>query len=151
MASTAFKPPSSWLVPFRHSGSRAACNGKALADCLHGTVVQYLHDPNTLLFETSDPQCRVAVLAATSAHTDASPHVFRTDLATLSFRIVDVALATSAMASLFPAVSLSHPPIEFTDAGIVGYNNPSQVALFHAQDIWPNGDTVVLSIGTGSQ
>ena len=147
MARTAFKSPAFRL----RWGSRTAFDGNALADCLRGTVAEYLRDPNALLFETSDPQCRVAVLAATSAYTDTPPYVFRNDLATPSFRIVDVALATSAMTGLFPAVSLSHPPIEFIDAGIAGFNNPSEVALSQAHGIWPNRDTVILSIGTGSQ
>ena len=151
MARTVFKSPSSWLGRFRRSGSRAAFDGKALADCLRGTVVKYLRDPDALLFETSDPRCRVAVLAATSAYTDSPPHIFRTDLATPSYRIIDVALATSAMTGLFPPVSLRQPPVEFIDAGIAGYNNPSEAALSQAHNIWPNRDTVVLSVGTGSQ
>ena len=151
MASTAFKSPSFWPRRLFHWGSRTAFDGKALADCLRGIVARYLRDPNAVLFETSAPQCRVAVLATTSAYTDASPWVFRIDLAMPSFRIVDIALATSLMASLFPAVSLSHPPIKFIDAGIPGYNNPSEVALSQAHSIWCNMDTVVLSIGTGSQ
>ena len=102
MARTAFK--SSTFRPRRllRGGSRAAFDGKALAYCLRGTVAQYLRDPNALLFETSDSQCRVAVLAATGAYTDTSPYVFRTDLTIPPFRIIDAALATSAMAGLFP-------------------------------------------------
>jgi len=150
MARTVFKSPS---FPRRvlRLGSRTVFDGKALAGCLHGTVAQYLHDPDALLFETSDPQCRVAVLAATSAYADTSPHVFRNDLATPPFKIIDAALATSAMAGLFPAVSLGHPPIQFIDAGIAGYNNPTEVALYQAHSIWPNRDTIILSLGTGTQ
>lgn len=91
------------------------------------------------------------VLAATSAHTDTSPHVFRSDLALPSFKIIDVARATSATAGLFPAVSLSQPPIDFNDAGIAGYNNPTEIALSEAHSIWPNSGAIVISIGTGSQ
>jgi len=150
MARTVFKSPS---LPGRglHQGSGTVFDGKALADCLHGTVAQYLHDPDARLFETSDPRCCVAVLAATSAYADSSPYVFRTDLATPSFRIIDAALATSAMAGLLPAVSLGRPPIEFIDAGITGYNNPAEVALFQAHGIWPTRDTIILSLGTGTQ
>src|SRR5882724_6534973 len=55
------------------------------------------------------------------------------------------------MASLLPAVSLGHPPIEFMDASIAGYNNPTKVALFQAHSIWPIRDTIILSLGTGTQ
>ena len=151
MARTAFKSPPLRPRHLLRWGSRTAFDGTALADCLRGTIARYLRDPNALLFEISDPQCRVAVLAARSANTNIPPYVFRNDLATPSFRIIDVALATSAVTALFPAVSLSHPPMDFIDAGIAGYHNPSKIALSQAHNIWPNRDTVVLSIGTGSQ
>ena len=97
MARTVYKSEvgPSWLARFRRSGARAAFDGKALTDCLRDAVAQYLRDPDpdALLFETSNPQCCVAVLAATSACAD-SPRAFRTDLATPSYGIIDVALAT---------------------------------------------------------
>jgi len=75
MARTVFKSPS---LPGRdlHQGSGTVFDGKALADCLHGTVAQYLHDPDARLFETSDPQFHIALLAATRAYADSSPYVF---------------------------------------------------------------------------
>jgi len=151
MARTVFKSPSFGTRRLLRWGSQTAFDGKALEKCLRSTVVQYLGDPDARLFEASVPPCRVAVLAATSAHADAPPHVFRNDVATPSFRITDVALATSATAGLFPAISLSQPPIEFIDPGLAGYNNPTEVALSQAHKIWPHRDTIVLSIGTGTQ
>ena len=148
MARTVFKSPSFGSRRLLRWGSQTAFDGKALEKCLRGTVMKHLGDPDARLFEASEPPCRVAVLAARSAHADAPPHLFQNDVATPSFRIIDVALATSAAAGLFPTVSLSEPPI---DPGLAGYNNPTEVALSKAHETWPHRDTIVLSIGTGTQ
>jgi hypothetical protein len=94
------------------------------------------------------------VLAATTAHTDAPPHLFRTysESEDSSLKLVDVARATSASPGLSHAVSLGHPPIEYLDAGSVGYNNPTEIALEESHKIWPERKIdVLLSLGTGSQ
>jgi hypothetical protein len=91
------------------------------------------------------------VLAATSANMDSPPHLFHMSSSTSLFKIIDVTRATSAMNGLFPAVSLSYPPIKFIDVGIAGYNNTTEVALSKAHNVWPDSATVVLSIGTDAQ
>jgi hypothetical protein len=59
----------------------------------------------------------------------------------------EVALATSAAPTIFPAYKLGENL--FIDGGIVA-NNPSCVAFAHAKTLWPKEEVLLLSIGTGS-
>jgi len=128
-------------------------DGDVLESYFRTVVQRYLGDPDALLFNPANPpRCRVAVLAAASANVDAPPYIFKTYSAVQSFKLVDVARATSATAGIFPPVSLGRPPIEFLDAGSFGYNNPTQVALLEAREICPSGYVeLAVSLGTGKQ
>jgi hypothetical protein len=152
LADAVFQSPSwrrlSGLMP-----NHPLFDGKALEDHLYKTIAHRLGDREALVYDSTDPsRCRTAVLAATSANLDAPPYIFRSYHSYPQFTLVDAVRATSATTGLFPSVSLSHPPIKFIDAGAVGYNNPTEIALSEARDIWPTQPVdLVLSIGTGTQ
>jgi hypothetical protein len=128
-------------------------DGKALEDHLRRTVYHRVgHPDKVLFFNPNTPECRTAVLAATSASLDAPPYIFRTYDPHSTFTLIEVARATSATTGLFPPVSLGHPAIKFIDAGVAGYNNPTETALSEAHHILPaQVAKLVLSIGTGTQ
>jgi hypothetical protein len=60
-----------------------------------------------------------------------------------------VARATSAATTFFKSIKCGRDEIEFIDAGF-GYNNPCDVLLEEAQEIFPNSELgCVVSVGTG--
>ena len=124
----------------------------AFEEHIRNMVTRFLGTPEALIFDASASHSRTAVLAATSAIVDAPPYIFRSYSSAPAFRVIDVARATSATAGVFTSVSFGQPPIEFIDAGSVGFNNPTEVALAEAQKIWPSRDMdVVISLGTGTR
>jgi patatin-like phospholipase/acyl hydrolase len=92
------------------------------------------------------------VLAITKDNVDAPPTLFRTYDRSESLKdctIWQVARATSAATTFFKSIKCGRDDIEFIDAGF-GYNNPCDVLLKEAHEIFPNSELgCVLSIGTG--
>src|ERR1700722_19065192 len=92
------------------------------------------------------------VLAITKDNVDAPPTLFKTYDRSESLKdctIWQVARATSAATTFFKSIKCGRDEIEFIDAGF-GYNNPCDVLLDEAQEIFPNSELgCVLSIGTG--
>jgi len=92
------------------------------------------------------------VLAVTKADVGALPTKFKTYSIGDDFKhckIWEVARATSAATTFFESISIGHQDIEFIDAGF-GHNNPSEVLLSEAEDMFPGGTyDCILSIGTG--
>jgi len=155
MAGTAFKPSTRVARALRRSN--ALLNGRALERYIGDVARAFLSDRDASLQDSSsDPTvCRVAVLASISAHADAPPYVFRsytTAQPASRFAIHEVARATVSTAGLFAAVALGTPPVQFIDAGLVGYNNPAEIALQEAAQIWPRMKIdCLVSLGTGLQ
>ena len=68
------------------------------------------------------------------------------------FTVCEVACAAIALAGGSPPVSLGNPPVVYISAGLVGYNNPADVAYLEARKIWPACRiSCLLSVGTGLQ
>jgi patatin-like phospholipase/acyl hydrolase len=92
------------------------------------------------------------VLAITKDNVDAPPTLFKTYDRSESLKdctIWQVARATSAATTFFRSIKCGRDEIEFIDAGF-GYNNPCDVLLDEAREIFPNSELgCVLSIGTG--
>lgn len=150
LAMTSIFTRSSFLLPLARQSE--SIRGRMIESQLRALIVTYLHEPDALIFDSTQSRCRVAVLAATSDHADAPPCIFRTYSEHPSFKLVDVARASSSTPGLFSTVSLGHPAIEYLDAGSVGYNNPTEIALEEAHRVWPSQHVkVVLSLGTGSR
>jgi hypothetical protein len=57
--------------------------------------------------------------------------------------------ATSAATTFFDPVAIGKRGQKFID-GALRYNNPIQQAYNEAKDLWPDRDTFIISIGTGS-
>jgi hypothetical protein len=156
MAGTAFKPSNSCRIARALRRSNALLNGRALERYIGDVTRAFLGDRDASFQDSSnDPTCRVAVLASTSTHADAPPYVFRsynTNQPASRFAIHEVARATVSTAGLFAAVALGTPPVQFIDAGLVGYNNPDEIAFPEAAQIWPKGKIdCLVSLGTGLQ
>lgn len=79
------------------------------------------------------------------------PVYFRTvdakDDSSKNFKVVDVAMATSAAPVYLPPYSLGNQLL--IDGGVVA-NNPSCLAFAHAKNQWPNEDVLMVSLGTGT-
>jgi hypothetical protein len=155
MAGTAFKPSNTIARALR--SSNALLNGRALERYIGDVARTFLGDRDASLQDSSSDLtiCRVAVLASISAHADAPPYVFRsyaTNQPASRFAIHEVARATVSTAGLFDAVALGTPPVQFIDAGLVGHNNPAEIALQEAAQIWPRVKfDCLVSLGTGLQ
>ena len=149
----AFQPPSLISRTLQRSTS-----SRNLERCIGDIVQRLLNDRDALLCDPVGDSgiCRTAVLACTSANTSAPPHVFRsyaTSEPPSLFSILGVARAAITAAGM-PAVSLGNPPVQFMSAGLVGYNNPAEVALQEASNIWRESHGRVdflVSLGTGLQ
>jgi hypothetical protein len=155
MADTAFKlsPIRLW----RFWGSNAPLDGNVLGRAVGDIVQESLHDREARLEDTSENTalCRTAVLASTNASTDTPPYVFRsytTNHPASRLTIYQVGRATVSTAGLFAPVSLGNPPVQFIDAALAGYNNPTEVGLDEAAALWPGREVdCLVSLGTGLQ
>ena len=92
------------------------------------------------------------ILAITKDNVDARPTLFKTYDISESLKdctVWEVARATSAATTFFKSIKCGRDEIEFIDAGF-GYNNPCDVLLEEAREIFPNSELgCILSIGTG--
>jgi len=68
----------------------------------------------------------------------------------VEYKLVDVALATSAAPTFFPPVRINNKNDYFgcIDGGIY-CNNPSLLLYSEAKKLWPNDDFLLVSLGTG--
>ncbi|CAN9473751.1 unnamed protein product [Alternaria alternata] len=152
MAEQAFTPKGNKLsrafsLPASPRGEFA---GKALADAVKKIVRERTGDEEAFF---ADKTCvKTVVLAVTKADVGALPTKFKTYSIGDDFKhckIWEVARATSAATTFFEPISIGHQDIEFIDAGF-GHNNPSEVLLSEAEDMFPGGTyDCILSIGTG--
>ena len=113
-------------------------------------LLQYVSYPVHVSF-TSIKMSSV-VLAITKDNVNAPPTLFKTYDRSESLKdctIWQVARATSAATTFFKSIKCGRDDIEFIDAGF-GYNNPCDVLLEEAQNIFPGREFgCILSIGTG--
>ena len=117
----------------RHLGGRDAP--------LHNLSIQSSHIP-----------CYTAVLSGTTLDADAPPYIFRSYRPS-PFTILEVARLATAMTETL-SYTLGDPPWKFINACVVGYGNPSKIAMQEASSIWPVFDSRVdclVSLGTGIQ
>ncbi|RYN19950.1 hypothetical protein AA0112_g10878 [Alternaria arborescens] len=152
MAEQAFTPKGNKLsrtfsLPASPRGEFA---GKALADAVKKIVKERTGDEEAVF---ADRTCvKTVVLAVTKADVGALPTKFKTYSIGDDFKhckIWEVARATSAATTFFESISIGHQDIEFIDAGF-GHNNPSEVLLSEAEDMFPGGTYgCIVSIGTG--
>ncbi|KAF7677199.1 hypothetical protein GT037_005411 [Alternaria burnsii] len=152
MAEQAFTPKGNKLsrtfsLPASPHGEFA---GKALADAVKKIVKERTGDEEAVF---ADRTCvKTVVLAVTKADVGALPTKFKTYSIGDDFKhckIWEVARATSAATTFFESISIGHQDIEFIDAGF-GHNNPSEVLLSEAEDMFPGGTyDCIASIGTG--
>ena len=117
-------------------------------------VERFLKDRNAPLYDPLDDSsgCRTAVLACTSSDASAPPYIFRSYATSLPHcTVLEVARASIALAEQ-SSVSLGNPPVQFTSASLVGYNNPAEVAYLEAGNIWPRHSIgCLVSLGMGLQ
>jgi predicted acylesterase/phospholipase RssA len=107
---------------------------------------------------TSHHCCPTFVVAKSAHDVNASrPTIFRSyageNARSSQCRIWQAARATSAAPSFFKDVFIEIPPpgCNYIDGGL-GYNNPSELALNEATELWPSSTNFCLvSIGTGRQ
>jgi patatin-like phospholipase/acyl hydrolase len=107
-------------------------------------LLQYVSCPVHVLF-TSIKTSSSVVLAITKDNVDASPTLFKTYDRSESFKdctIWQVARATSAATTFFKSIKCGRDDIEFIDAGF-GYNNPCDMLLEEALEIFPTAGLVV--------
>jgi patatin-like phospholipase/acyl hydrolase len=99
--------------------------------------------------------CPTFVVAKFASDVVGPPEIFRSyfgeNVAPSQCKIWQAARATSAAPSFFKEITIDQPPpgIAYVDGGL-GYNNPSELALREAAELWPKSKTFCLvSIGTG--
>ncbi|KAF8578100.1 FabD/lysophospholipase-like protein, partial [Ramaria rubella] len=133
--------------------SKSKIPGEMLQRVLGDIAQRVLGSRDAILGD--ETSCRTAVLACQSADVGAPPFLFRSYINTLPaspYTIRDVACAAVSHRGLFGAVVLGDPPVEFIDAGLLGYNNPTEVAIQEAALLWPESVVdCLVSLGTGCQ
>ena len=99
--------------------------------------------------------CPTFVVAKSALDVEATPTIFRSypgkDVRPSKCAIWQAARATTAAPSFFKEMFIDNPRpgISYVDGGL-GYNNPSEVSLDEAAELWPTSKHFCLvSIGTG--
>jgi predicted acylesterase/phospholipase RssA len=64
-------------------------------------------------------------------------------------KIWEAGRATSAAVTFFDPIEIGRYKQRFVD-GALGYNNPVQLVLREARQIWPDREALLISVGTGS-
>jgi len=155
MAETVFKPSSQRFTQWL-GGREGLLDGDILDRVIGNVVQKFLGSRDVLLEDPScDGGCHTAVLAATNAHVNAPPYIFRsyaTNQPASQFHIREVARATISAVGFFAPAYLGKPPVGFIDAGLAGYSNPAAVGLDEAAAIG-RGRKIdcLVSLGTGLQ
>lgn len=93
------------------------------------------------------------VVAHSAFNASAAPTIFRSyageNVRPSKCPIWQAARATSAAPSFFKEIEIGTPPIPYIDGGL-GHNNPSELALREAGELWPTSKySCLVSIGTG--
>jgi predicted acylesterase/phospholipase RssA len=130
-----------WLKYYEH----------VLESALQEFVEQELGDKNAFL--DSSRGCETAVI--TSSKDDGKHPVFfrsydHPDEPATDCYVWQAARATSAATTVYPPVSIGHPPCQYIDGAISGHCNPGLLAVQEAGDLWPGRRVFLLSVGTGS-
>ncbi|KAF8578088.1 FabD/lysophospholipase-like protein [Ramaria rubella] len=137
-----------WILPQSN-----VLPGEMLQRIIGDIAQQFIGNRDAILGD--ETSCRSAVLACQSADVGAPPFLFRSYITTLPaspYTIRDVACAAVSHRGLFGAVVLGDPPVEFIDAGLLGYNNPTEVAIQEAALLWPESVVdCLVSLDTGCQ
>jgi len=104
---------------------------------------------------TTYSTCPTFVVAKFASDVAGPPEIFRSyfgeNVAPSQCKIWQAARATTAAPSFFKEITIDEPPpgIAFVDGGLK-FNNPSELALREAAELWPKSKTFCLvSIGTG--
>lgn len=64
-------------------------------------------------------------------------------------KIWEAARATSAASTFFEPITIGSHGEKFAD-GALHYNNPVELVLQESFELWPSGDRILITIGTGS-
>src|SRR5277367_137836 len=146
------------VLPTGENGVRF--DASILEEVLQNLVEEKLNDKDAHMAETSAADCTPCptfVVATSAAAGQGPPILFRSynseDNDADNCPIWKAARATSAAPSFFDPIfiDLPAPGAWYVDGGL-RYNNPSQVALDEAHQIWPRVKRfTVVSIGTGRQ
>ncbi|KIM83298.1 hypothetical protein PILCRDRAFT_439377 [Piloderma croceum F 1598] len=157
VAEKAFTPKAVLQLPGRPTGAFSA---SALEDAIKQVIADQCKEEacrNELCQHTDNlfrdgACCKTVVLAITKDNVDAPPTLFKTYERSESLKdctIWQVARATSAATTFFKSIKCGRDEVEFIDAAF-GHNNPCDVLLEEAQEIFPNSELgCVISIGTG--
>ena len=131
---------------------------KVLEEVMQIMIEDRLNSKNCSMSETANAPyhvCSTFVVAKMAKHTDGPPTVFRSysgkGIQSSRCAIWQAARATSAAPSFFKEMYIDNPlpGINYVDGGL-GHNNPAEVALEEAGQIWPTAKHFCLiSIGTG--
>jgi predicted acylesterase/phospholipase RssA len=126
---------------------------KALKHVIHKAIGDEdapLADPN----DRTPDCCPVFVVATMAQNATDSPKLFRSyGKSKEKCRIWEAARATSAAPTYFPPIHITRPRpgCWYTDGGLKR-NNPSEVALEEARELWKTSrQFLIVSIGTGMQ
>ena len=65
-------------------------------------------------------------------------------------KIWEAARATSAASTFFEPIQIGQNRQFFVDGALTGSNNPVRTANVESDDVWPNTDRLILSVGTGA-
>jgi predicted acylesterase/phospholipase RssA len=133
-------------------------DSSVLEQAVKDLVKEKLKDENAIMAETrSHKPCPAFVVATSAAVAQGPPILFRSynspENNADKCPIWKAARATSAAPSFFDPMFIDIPaPGEWYVDGGLRYNNPSQLALEEAREIWPRVKRFsVVSIGTGRQ
>jgi hypothetical protein len=125
-------------------------NHRNLRDSLDRIVLRQLGKAAAPMGDHDAP--RTAVFAATDAHVDAPPKAFRSyNTATENASELPIAAVASAACNYarLPAAPGLHE-VSYVNAAPLGHNNPTELALEEAHNIWGGLDIeLVIYIGTG--
>jgi len=98
-------------------------------------------------------QCATFVVACSALNASATPTVFRSyngeNVRVSKCLIWQAARATTAAPLYFKEIEFGNPPIPYVDGGF-GHNNPSEIGLSEAKELWPAiTQFCLVSLGTG--
>lgn len=113
-------------------------------------------DDNSPLVDKRNNATRTAVVATRKLNVDSTAQLFRsyTDGGEIGnaddCKIWEAARATTAVSGIFKPITINSVP--YIDGTRGPFNNPGELALTEADDIWPGREIgVLLSLGTGTQ
>lgn len=112
------------------------------------------HNADSLLTDRRDDATRTAVVATLEITAGSSAQLFRSYAggtgSTRDCKIWEAARATTAASGFFESITINQIP--YIDGGMGLNNNPGELSLSEAKEIWPNHEIgVLVSLGTGTQ